>query len=233
MKAFICHYTKLTERKKHLEQALPAVGLNEFEWVTENDILSYPLDEVYDPSPEALAKRNATDFARYGIKTSGPLKKAVIEVTLQHFEAYRSILDQKLPMAVVFEDDVMFKKSFAGRFPEFIGELPEGWDVFYFGRGCGGHRAPMTVKERFENLFGKKNVFRNEKRQSRFTDSYVLTSKAAEKILSACFPFHFAIDWELNYLQIVLDMNVYWSEPALTFQGSKFGSYGSSLKKNP
>jgi len=230
MKAFVCHYTKLAERKKYLESKLPALGFTDVEWVTENDILNYNMDDVYDSSPEALVKRNATAFARFGTKKQKPLTRPLIEITLQHFEAYRRIVDQKLPMAVVFEDDVLFKKTFSDRFNRYIEELPEDWDIFYFGRGCGGHHAPMTISERFSNLLGKKHVFKNKECRSRFSDSYVITSKAAEMILSQCFPFHMPIDWELNYLQSSMSMNIYWSEPTITYQGSKSGAYSSSLK---
>lgn len=230
MKAFVCHYTKLTERKKYLENKLPALGFTDVEWVTENDILNYNMDDVYDSSPEALVKRNATAFARFGTKKQKTLTKPLIEITLQHFEAYRRIVDQKLPMAVVFEDDVLFKKTFSDRFNRYIEELPDDWDIFYFGRGCGGHHAPMSVSERFSNLLGKKHVFKNKECRSRFSDSYVITAKAAEMILSQCFPFHMPIDWELNYLQSSMAMNIYWSEPTITYQGSKSGAYSSSLK---
>lgn len=230
MKAFVCHYTKLAERKKYLENKLPALGFTDVEWVTENDILNYNMDDVYDSSPEALIKRNATAFARFGTTKQKPLTKPLIEITLQHFEAYRRIVDQKLSMAVVFEDDVLFKKTFSDRFNRYIEELPDDWDIFYFGRGCGGHHAPMSISERFSNLLGNKHVFKNKECRSRFSDSYVITAKAAEMIFSQCFPFHMPIDWELNYLQSSMAMNIYWSEPTITYQGSKSGAYSSSLK---
>lgn len=230
MKAFVCHYTKLADRKKYLENKLPSLGFTDVEWVTENDILDYNIDDVYDSSPAALAKRNATAFARFGTKKQKPLTKALIEITLQHFEAHRRIVEQKLPMAVVFEDDVLFKKTFSDRFNRYIEELPEDWHIFYFGRGCGGHHAPMSISERFSNLFGKKHVFKNKECRSRFSDSYVITAPAAEMLLARCFPFHMPIDWELNYLQSSMNMNIYWSEPTITYQGSKSGAYSSSLK---
>lgn len=230
MKAFVCHYTKLSDRKKYLDSKLPSLGFTDVEWVTENDIQTYNIDKVYDSSPNALAKRNETAFVHFGTKKQRPLKKAEIEITLQHFEAYRRIVDQKLPMAVVFEDDVLFKKTFTDRFHRYIEELPDDWDILYFGRGCGGHYAPMSISERFNNLFGKKHVFKNKECRSRFSDSYVITAQAAEMILAQCFPFHMPIDWELNYLQSSMGMNIYWSEPTITYQGSKSGAYSSSLK---
>ena len=95
MKAFVCHYSKLTERRRYLEQKLPEVGFNEIEWVTENDIKSYDLETVYDLSSNALSLRNKSQFSIYGITEQRPLRRPEIELTLQHFEAYRRIAEQK------------------------------------------------------------------------------------------------------------------------------------------
>lgn len=231
MKAFVCHYSKLVERRSYLEKKLPEMGFTDIEWVTEKDITTYDFKHVYDASPKQLERRNATSFSRYGVKKQRELRPPEIELTLQHFEIYRRISEQKEPMAVIFEDDVIFNKKFIRLFPLYLTELPVDWDVFYFGRGCGGHRAPMTIKERIANISGKKHIFKNAKCQSRFTDSYMVSPEAANRILSCCFPFHLPIDWELNYLQLFLNLNIYWSEPTLTFQGSKSGAYSSSLKQ--
>lgn len=230
MKAFICHYTPLKERKTYLENILPKLGFTDIEWVTEQSILNYDFSKVYDPSPEALAVRNKTTFSRFGIKSQRPLSKAEIEITLQHYECYHRILEQKLPKAVIFEDDVVFKKKFSVHFNRFLNELPTSWDIFYFGSGCGNHGAPLGLSNIILNILGKKHVFKNKECRSRFTDSYVISAQAADTILAHCFPFHLPIDRELNYLQSAFNMSIYWSEPTLSYQGSKYGAYKSNLK---
>lgn len=230
MKAFICHYSPLTARKAYLEEMLPKLGFNEIEWVTERNIIDYDINKVYDPSTKALELRNSTSFGNFGMKHQKPLNNAIIEVTLQHFECYKRIVEQKLDKAVIFEDDVIFKKNFDRLFDQYIKELPSSFDVLYFGKGCGHHHSPMTLIERIQNILGQKHLFRNVECRSRFSDSYLISYAAADNFLRNCFPFHLPIDWELNYLQSSLDMEIYWAEPTLTFQGSKYGYYKSNLK---
>jgi GR25 family glycosyltransferase involved in LPS biosynthesis len=231
MKVFVCHYTPLTARKAYLEKHLPKMGFTNIEWVTEHDIGRYVVADVYTASPVALSLRNATSFARYGRHEQRPLTKAEIEVNLLHFECYRRIAGQPDRSAVIFEDDVIFKRNFVGLFDRCINELPAGWDVLYFGKGCGGHHVKMGLAERLLNLAGRKMVFKNSNCQSRFSDSYAITANAAKKIFDLCIPFHLPIDWELNYAQAALNMNIYWTEPRLTYQGSKYGSYGTILHR--
>jgi GR25 family glycosyltransferase involved in LPS biosynthesis len=231
MKAFVCHYSPLKDRRAYLESVLPDLGFSDVEWVTENDIGRYDTGTSYDASPQALALRNATVFSKFGMKRQRPLSKAEIEITLQHIECFNRIAAQKPAMAAIFEDDVRFKKKFKRFFSRFIDELPPAFDVFYFGKGCGHHRSPMSLSERMQNILGKKYVFKNKECRSRFTDSYVVSAAAAQKLFTKCFPFHLVIDWELNYLQSSMAMEIYWSEPTLTFQGSKYGYYKSSLKE--
>ena len=230
MKAFICHYSPLKDRRRYLVSILPGLGFPEVEWITEKNIGHYDRSAVYDASPRALALRNSTVFSKFGMKYQRPLSEAEIEITLQHFECYSRICQQGIERAAIFEDDVRFKKNFSRFFNRFVKELPKDFDVFYFGKGCGHHRSPMTVSDWIQNILWKKYVFRNEECRSRFTDSYVVSAAAAKKILDHCFPFHLPIDWELNYLQSSLAMKIYWSEPTLTFQGSKYGYYKSNLK---
>lgn len=231
MKVFVCHYSPLTVRKKYLDKVLPELGFADIEWVTEKDIINYDLSKVYDSSPQALSLRNSTSFAKFGVKNHRILRKSEAELTLQHFECYRRIFEQNLDMAVIFEDDVIFKNHFVKRFNQYLEELPSSFDVLYFGKGCGHHRSPMSILDFFNNLSGKKYLFKNRECRSRFTDSYVVSHAAAGKFFQKGLPFHLPIDWELNYLQSWLDMEIYWAEPTLTFQGSKYGYYKSSLKE--
>lgn len=220
----------MVARKQYLDEVLPNLGFSEIEWVTEKDILHYDLDTAYDSTPKALELRNSTSFGRFGVKNQRVLKKSEVELTLQHFECYRRILNQNLDKAVIFEDDVIFKKDFEKKFLKYIEDLPVTFDVLYFGQGCGHHKSPMNLIEWYKYICGKKQLFRNKECRSRFTDSYLVSNSAADKFFKNGLPFHMPIDWELNYLQSSLNMEIYWAEPTITYQGSKYGHYRSSLK---
>lgn len=229
-KTFICHYTPLTQRKSYLEKALKEIGFTDINWMTEKDIQQYDHKAVYDGSQEAFARRTSLMTNDRGRTDFTQLESKLIELNLQHIEIYKRIQAQDLDFGIVFEDDVVFFKNFSNNFQRYFDELPSDWDLFYFGKGCGNHHASMGFKDFTKFIAGKKHCFRQKDFKSRFTDSYLIRKKAIDKILPTMIPFHYPIDWELNYQQKLHQLNVYWGEPTLTRQGSKFGEYKSNLR---
>jgi GR25 family glycosyltransferase involved in LPS biosynthesis len=61
-------------------------------------------------------------------------------------------------------------------------------------------------------------------RLSRTMCTYVLSRSAAKRILEIVFPISWAIDYEINYLQNILHLNVYWTTEHGLSEGSADGS---------
>lgn len=229
-KTFISHYTPLTDRKTYLQKTLQDIGFTDIEWITENDIQHYDHNEIYDGSREAFTKRTSLMTKDRGRTTFAQQEPKVIEVCLQHIEIYKRIQAESLDFGIVFEDDVIFFKNFGKKFQQYFDELPPDWDVFYFGKGCGNHHSSMGLHDFLQFIGGNKHCFKQKDFKSRFADSYIMRKKAIDKILPTIIPFHYPIDWELNYQQKLHRLNIYWGEPTITKQGSKSGKYKSNLR---
>ena len=227
---FVVHYTPLADRRRHLEQQLTEHHVEKVEWVTERDIAHYDLAAMYDASAERFRRRMDTPFGDLKYGQYRMLSRNEIEVTAQHIEAYRRILSRDIPHAVVLEDDVVLERRFLKRLGRYVRQLPEDYDLLYFG--AGGRVALHVATSAWEKMLGalyRKNVFRRENYQSRYADSYLISRKAVTRIVPQMTTFQFPIDWEMNYVQTKLRMNVYWAEPTLSRQGSASGRFESGL----
>jgi len=229
-KTFVCHYTPLAERKSYLQKNMQDIGFIDIDWMTEKDIEHYDHKEVYDGSHEAYIKRTSPEMKKLCQTSFEQLEPKIIEITLQHIEIYKRIQAQSLDYGIVFEDDVIFNKNFGKKLQQYYDELPSDWDVFYFGKGTGNHRAKIGFLDLFQFIIGRKHCFKQNNFKSRFADSYMIRKKAIDKIIPTMIPFHYPIDWELNYQQKLHRLNIYWAEPTITRQGSKSGEYKSSLR---
>ena len=227
---FIIHYTHLTDRKVFLSKQLELMGIKNIEWVTEKEISHYNVTKVYDPSIERFKKRVSTDFGKLIKCDYMHLKRNEIEVTIQHFEALTRIHQRGLENAIILEDDVVFERNFVKRMNRYNKQLPMDYDIFYFGRGCGALHIKRNISEKIQGAFYKKNVFKRYNFQSRYADSYMVSKKALGKFIPPFESFQCPIDWEMNYLQIKYEMNIYWGEPTLSSQGSSIGKYKSGLR---
>lgn len=198
--------------------------------MTEKDIEHYDHKEVYDGSRDAYIKRTSPEMKIPGKTSFNQLESKIIELELQHIEIYKTIQAHSLDFGIIFEDDVIFYKHFSQKFQQYYNELPSDWDVFYFGKGCGNHFAKMGLRDFSQFITGRKHCFKQNNFKGRFADSYMIRKKAIDKILPTIIPFHYPIDWELNYQQKLHRLNIYWGEPTITKQGSKSGEYKSNLR---
>ena len=227
---FVIHYTPLTDRREHLERQLAACRIARVEWITERDVADYDLETMYDASTERFQRRMSTPFGKLKYGEYKPLERNVIEVTAQHIEGYRRIWQRGLPHAVILEDDVVFARGFVTRLGRYLQQLPDDFDVLYFGEGRGHLHVERTRRERLLGKLYRKNVFRRENYQSRYADSYLISHGAAARLAREMATFQLPIDWELNYVQTKLEMKVYWAEPTLSRQGSASGMFRSGLR---
>jgi GR25 family glycosyltransferase involved in LPS biosynthesis len=229
-KIFICHYSKLKNRRQGMLRQKEQYHFCDIEWITEEVVKEYNIHEYYNSSAEFFDRRLASDFGKQYHLSYQKLTRGEIEITLQHIHTYRKMVEENLSRCIIFEDDVVLKENYSGNLARCLHLLPKDFDIFYFGQGCFQEQEfdEKEVKETYRDP--PFTVFRKENRQSRYSDSYLISRKAAEKLLDTMIPFCFPIDWELNYQQFIHDMNIYWVYPTLTYQGSGFGLYKSNLK---
>lgn len=91
--------------------------------------------------------------------------------TLSHRAVWQHIVDNNLPFAAVFEDDVVFPTDFARVFPLAARELPYNWDVWHL----------HSARARTFRFRGYLTRFKNNCWGSH---GYLVTRKAAQRLLA-------------------------------------------------
>jgi len=230
-KIFVIHYHKAIDRKAYLDLHLPKLNIP-FEYRCSIDRDSPEIEQLkyFDCSTENKDKRNQI-LQRYGLFVPGGLNidtgtnidlkyKAVRAATLEHFKTYEYIYNEtNLNNILILEDDVCFKDQFFNDFKLLQENIPDDYDVCYIGSCC-DLQPPSPSESVFE---------RHPTHQSRCSDSYILNRNSIKKIIDNMLPFFTAIDWDLNYVQQLLNMNVYWATNPQIYQGSQQGNYKSLL----
>ena len=110
MKFYVLHYSKGDTRKKELLEREPR--LNDATWITDYDREEFICDF----------------FQQY---TKSPLCKSYMSLQLKHFFALKDMIDNDIKEAIIFEDDVVFRK---GWFEDFKAvTIPDGVDYISLG----------------------------------------------------------------------------------------------------
>ena len=81
----------------------------------------------------------------------------------------------------------------------------------------------MSVQ--IENVVDGQYFYKKESPSSKCADSFLIKKDAARKLANGLKRFSLPIDFELNYHLHCHKMNVYWTEPSLTKQGSETGLF--------
>lgn len=219
---FISHYTKLTERKTFMEKAINEIKLKE-------EIAPIIWVDFFDR--ENLTQSQTDEYVLYrpGISHS-VLIPAQISVTLGHYFAIEKIAnDPKIEIGMIIEDDIIFRNDFVSNLKKVLNCMPSDWDIFCIGGGnwLDGIDCSNTVNvQKYSDSISvyKPNDF------GIVTGNYLINKRSARQIMSHPLykPFSFPIDWTLIKIARSFNMNVYWSRPFLSFEGSKKNCYEAS-----
>jgi GR25 family glycosyltransferase involved in LPS biosynthesis len=157
------------------------------------------------------------------------LNNAEISLFLHHIECCKRIVDSNLEYGIILEDDVVFGEDFKNKLEKYINELPDNYDMLFFGEGHGAHIPSYRI-------VNDKNVYLKSVKlnggASKCSDSYIISNNCCRKILN-CFHkiqlIRKPYDHFLNNICLFNNFIVYWSEPTITKQGTALGLYRSSL----
>ena len=115
MKVFVIHYTKLKERRQHIEKQLSKYNLD-VEFITEYD------------------RENLTDKDLELFDTS-VLNSSEMSLIRKHISCYEKICRDNLEHALILEDDATIISDFKNTLENYIKQLPKFWDLFFIGEG--------------------------------------------------------------------------------------------------
>lgn len=215
MNILVIHYDKLVERKKSILKQFANAGLTNFDFVSNH------------------GKDTLTEIEKSKFRN---LNDAEISLTLHHFECYK-IISEKYDYGIIFEDDVILGDDFKNKIENYIYNLPDDWDMLFFGEGIGVHIPHFRLCPGV-NIYKKSTELHNKNPggingSSRCTDSYIVSKKCAQQIIQVINRLqiiNLPTDHLLNKLNYLNKFNIYWAEPTITVQGTSNGIFKTSLR---
>eukprot|EP00667_Euglena_gracilis_P006109 EG_transcript_6158 len=162
------------------------------------------------PAADVATQWDTTLNARFdhSYKPHAVLKMSFGErgCAMSHIQLWRKVVAQKLPMAMILEDDVLLAPKFSDRVQRYLAHLPADWDIFYL-EYANGSPAPRVCERPI--LYKGVYVWH--------TGAYVISLKGAATCLK-----HLPVDAPVdNYLARLMHtglLHAYLPHPALAEQ---------------
>ena len=210
---FICHYTKLTERKRHIEEQLSKLKNIKVHFINEYDKEDIT-EEINDRFFTFKNYRKVWN-ERNGYYIKANEKGRIItlpekSLCLKHYIALKKILELNLDYALVIEDDIEFINNFINRLNIIMKNLPSNWNLYYPG-------GTKIIKY----FFYKKSIeidndylVKQPHPASLGTYSYLINKNCCQKIINEMDKnkIRFPIDFEYNWIFYKLKLNVYFNK---------------------
>ncbi len=135
------------------------------------------------------------------------VEKGNVGCVLSHLHIIIDAQKSNYKQILILEDDVIFDEDLNNKFEEYIKELPEDWDMLYFGGNHNfhtGHKLDMKTEH-----IGKCNLTYTTHSYAIRDTLFNLTIERFKKILSPV---------DVLYSQIQKEKNVYTFYPGLSSQ---------------
>lgn len=201
-KFYMCHYTKLVERKTYALEQLKKHNISA-EWIEKFDKEDIDFDNLSNYYPRIFD--NMPQFNR-------KMSKPEISLCLKHIEVFKDVLSKGYSNVVVFEDDIILVDDFNQKLNTYFTQLPEDYDIFWIGSCCNLHA----------NYINGINIY--PALSSRCTHAYLISYSGCKKMISLLEYLNSPIDWYFNFVIQNLKLKNYWAEPDLVTQELKFES---------
>jgi hypothetical protein len=156
---------------------------------------------------------NKDDPLPAGITNNPDLTIGQVAITYKHYLALKDIVEKKLPVAVIMEDNIEFLSSIPEKLSQYLAQLPEDWDCVFDSDFFDWHFIESPIEP--GKLVYKKSNEPTEQcgGASKGAHFLMVSNKGAEALLSSFLPFNNVSDHYYNYLAKKLRLNCYWAEP--------------------
>jgi len=218
---YVIHYTKLVSRKKNLSIELKKHFLDKFfniKWI------------------ENFDRENLTPEI---IQNSCILNPSVLNRLLTMGEianglAHTYVLEQIKNISLVFEDDTIFKENFIHHLYHIIKVLPEDWEAVCLGGPTETQDYPSKTLENSNKLDFNSNeiiLYSSPTRAPCSLSAMLYSSRGIKKILESRYlkPLCAPSDHTVWYCCMDQKVSMLWSQPWITYEGSKTEMFSSSL----
>jgi GR25 family glycosyltransferase involved in LPS biosynthesis len=226
MKVYICHYHKLVERIEYLKNQFKEKNIN-YEIVCGKDRNDLTKEDYSIFSNDMTYNKNRADFSpkRGNYNILNDAESGVAANFLTHIEIWKKILNGDEEYSLVLEDDAIFVDNYTQHWDEAMNTFPADLDIAYLHEGCGFTiENKLGLERNADKIWYTCNI-----KETRTCCSYIISKKFCKKLLDNLYPIVLGVDHELNYLQQKLNANVYWTAPAIFYEGSG-SNYQSSLR---
>jgi glycosyl transferase family 25 len=99
---------------------------------------------------------------------------------VSHLQAIRDARNRNLPSLLIFEDDVVFDQGLQGKFARYGQELPDDWDMLFFGAL---HKEdPIRISDHVVRITKANSTYAYVLRQTVFDDFIQLNEKAVSAL---------------------------------------------------
>ncbi len=210
-KVFVIHTrTGLGYRRDFMERQMETLGIS-FEFMLAGDI--------EDLNQAVLEKYFAPPMQVYDARTSCALK---------HIYVFEQLIERSWQNVLILEDDAILSGDFVQDFNALMLEVSERQDI-------SEDLAYICLENSTLEFVPKRQRKRNQKlyaaSKTRGGGGYFLTYEVAARVVEYIYQkrCHISNDLFLNALFPILEIPVYWSQPALIEQASNNGMWQSSL----
>lgn len=122
-----CFVINMDRCKDRLEKSVARIreaGFERAERFRAVDAVHDPLGDAWQIHGNPMFDPSDTEFVTY------PGKQGCM---LSHLHLWKKIIDEGIPMAVVFEDDVCFHSKWGALAPRYYASTPKDFDILYLG----------------------------------------------------------------------------------------------------
>lgn len=171
MKKFVINLKRRPERLQQFHERCP-YAYNEIEVI-------YGFD---GKNPKNESKKEQKIYNSF--KITAPIQHGVLGCTISHLRIWKQIVDQGIPMAMIFEDDAMFHDSFKLFMEKVTPILPTDGIVYFGGRFTPNFVIPEPFSSKVNDFLCKSEMKTwNAMFHERTTHGYIITLKLAKLFL--------------------------------------------------
>ena len=221
---YIMHYTKLVERKKNMIKELQRNLLDKFfdiKWIENFDretISDELIQNTCTLNPIVLNRRMTLPEIANGLG-----HKYIYEQILAHDE-----------VAIVLEDDTMFKPDFIDHLYHILNNLPPDWDMVCLGGPTTDNTIPVCSLDGSTriNFTDDEIVFHKPETPAPCTLSCMLHRKEGiTKVLKSQYIEKLTAPSDHNIWACNIDQEVsmYWVQPWISYEASKTDMFDTSM----
>lgn len=164
--------------------------------------------------------------------------KSSIGCALSHIKAYKEILSNEDPYALILEDDVVFEDNFKDLVREKLEMVPKDFDIVYLG--CNNCNSEGNIKSladvyglMFDTKYQKVNDWVYSPKLAFALHAYIVSNTGAKKLLEIFKDGIYGhIDWQIQNSR--KELNVYAVSPSLAYQdlGTNVSNQASQYPKS-